>query len=219
MDSQVRAAEFRSAQLADILRLYVRPYGVSKISADAMAAVPAFAVDTGSTCWQALCGFCRHAADIRPRFLADGTLELRASPARRAFELTDWSGALSLRLRECRCGVPARVTAVDLARGTASAAENRAFLAEGGAAARVIAASGATIRASWRTPAQRIADGALERRVLTAVLPGGFAAEPRDAVAVSLSRPTVKGNYTVRAAETVLDRNGLRTELTLREGL
>jgi len=216
LDNQVRAAEFQTAQLQDILAAYVRPYGVSRINADAMAAVPAFAVDTGSTCWQALAGFCRHAADIRPRFLADGTLELRKLPAAATRQLTDFSGALSLSLRECRYGVASQVTEVDTAHGRAATAKNDGFLAEGGCAARVVAASGSTLRAGWRTPAQRLCDSARDRRILTAVLPGGFAAWPRDRVAVSLTRPGIRGNYTVRAAETILDEDGLRTVVTMR---
>ena len=77
MDNQVRAAEFVSAQLADILRLYVKPYGITRIDAAPMGQVANFAVETGYTCWQVLTGFCRHSADIYPRFAPDGTLVLR----------------------------------------------------------------------------------------------------------------------------------------------
>ena len=42
-----------------------------------MPPVAQFVVQTGATCYQALAGFCRHSADIFPRFLADGTLVLR----------------------------------------------------------------------------------------------------------------------------------------------
>ena len=72
--NQVRAAEFVSAQLADILRLYVKPCGITRIDAAPMGQVANFAVETGYTCWQVLTGFCRHSAEIFPRFLPDGTL-------------------------------------------------------------------------------------------------------------------------------------------------
>ena len=76
LDNQVRAAEYLSAQLADILKSYVLPYGVTKLRAVQMPAVERFVVETGYSCWQVLAGFCRHSADIFPRFLPDGTLVL-----------------------------------------------------------------------------------------------------------------------------------------------
>lgn len=48
MDNQVRAAEFVSAQLADILRLYVKPYGITRIDAAPMGQVANFAVETAT---------------------------------------------------------------------------------------------------------------------------------------------------------------------------
>ena len=77
MDMQTPAAEYVSAQLEDILNAYVRPCGITKIQADEMPPVRNFVVQTGATCYQALAGFCRHSAEIFPRFLADGTLVLR----------------------------------------------------------------------------------------------------------------------------------------------
>ena len=77
LDNQVRAAEYVRAQLEDILSTYVRPYGIVNIRAAAMPPVERFVVETGYTCWQVLAGFCRHSAEIFPRFLPDGTLELR----------------------------------------------------------------------------------------------------------------------------------------------
>ena len=60
MDMQVPAAEYVTAQLEDILNAYVRPCGITKIEADAMPPVQQFGVQTGTTCYQALAGFCRH---------------------------------------------------------------------------------------------------------------------------------------------------------------
>lgn len=77
MDMQTLAAEYVTAQLEDILNAYVRPCGITKIEAVEMPPVAQFVVQTGATCYQALAGFCRHSADIFPRFLADGTLVLR----------------------------------------------------------------------------------------------------------------------------------------------
>ena len=76
LDNQVRAAEYLSAQLADILKSYVLSYGVTKLRTVQMPAVERFVVETGYSCWQVLAGFCRHSADIFPRFLPDGTLVL-----------------------------------------------------------------------------------------------------------------------------------------------
>ena len=93
MDMQVPAAEYVTAQLEDILNAYVRPCGITKIEAVEMPPVQQFVVQTGTTCYQALAGFCRHSADIFPRFLADGTLVLRKM---------HWGSRLGSEMRFCR---------------------------------------------------------------------------------------------------------------------
>ena len=99
LDNQVRAAEYLSAQLADILKSYVLPYGVTKLRAVQMPAVERFVVETGYSCWQVLAGFCRHSADIFPRFLPDGTLVLEPE-----------TPGKTVRLRQAQC---LRVRALD----------------------------------------------------------------------------------------------------------
>ena len=50
LDTQVRAAEYQSAQLPDIVAQYVRPCGVTKIVAEALGPVSDFVVETGYSC-------------------------------------------------------------------------------------------------------------------------------------------------------------------------
>ena len=213
LDNQCRAGEFLSAQLEDILARYVRPFGVTRIRADSLPAVPNFSVQTGDSAWQVLCGYCRHAADVFPRFAADGTLLLEKRPTGRNIALTMANGPAAIRLRETRYGVISQQTVLDFTRKSMETVENPGF---DGLCQRVAARSGKTLKAAWRTGAQRIADSLRERTVLEATVPGAFAAEPWDRAAVSFPELGLAGDFTVAAAETALDGDGLRTRLTLR---
>ena len=116
MDMQTPAAEYVSAQLEDILNAYVRPCGITKIEADEMPPVRNFVVQTGATCYQALAGFCRHSAEIFPRFLADGTLVLRKEAAGSSIRLG--SEILTAQYVRNRYGVAARQVLINTRNGS-----------------------------------------------------------------------------------------------------
>lgn len=213
LDSQCRAAEFLSAQLEDILSRYVRPCGITKIRTDNLPAVPNFAVQTGDTCWQALAGYCRHAAEVYPRFSADGTLLLERRPAGRQLVLTMANGPTAVQLRETRYGVISEQTVLDFTRKSVEQVGNPDF---DGLCRKVTARSGKTLKADWRTAAQRIADSQRNRTALEVTVPGGFAAEPWDRISVSFPELGVSGGFLVAEAVTRLDGRGLQTALSLR---
>ena len=125
MDMQTPAAEYVSAQLEDILNAYVRPCGITKIEADEMPPVRNFVVQTGATCYQALAGFCRHSAEIFPRFLADGTLVLRKEAAGSSIRLG--SEILTAQYVRNRYGVAARQVLINTRNGSYQAADYAGF--------------------------------------------------------------------------------------------
>ena len=216
LDNQCRAAEFQMAQLEDILSRYVRPLGIGKIRADDLGPVGGFAVETADTCWQVLSGWCRHSAEVRPWFLADGTLCLEREPEVGFVILSPANGLLSAEVRRQRYGVVSRQTVLDYTRKSLEVAENAKF---DGTCEHVVIREGRTLKAWWRTAAQRVADSMRDRSLATVTVAGAFAAEPRDRVSLTLPELEIAGSYTVAAAATRLDGQGLRTVLTLREDL
>lgn len=82
------------------------------------------------TCYQALAGFCRHSAEIFPRFLADGTLVLRKEAAGSSIRLG--SEILTAQYVRNRYGVAARQVLINTRNGSYQAADYAGFQALGG---------------------------------------------------------------------------------------
>ena len=216
MDNQVRAAEFVSAQLADILRLYVKPYGITRIDAAPMGQVANFAVETGYTCWQVLVGFCRHSADIFPRFAPDGTLVLRknTNPRRVVIEPEQ--------VRACsyvqnRYGAAARQVMVNTRTGQQQVAENAELRRLGIQCTHVSGMTGGgKLRATWRTAAQRLADSARELRQAMVQLTGMADVSPGDAAELRLPGLGAAEELSVAAVVHCGGETGVFTTLELR---
>lgn len=216
LDNEVDGAEFRSVGIEDILARYCTPYGIVAVDRDAaMPRLQLFAVPTGCSCHQALWGFCRHAAGIRPRFLADGTLQLRAVPDRARHAIGPDSAVLRAEWRLCRYGVRTKQTVHDLTGRVSRTADNPALLALGGRSEGVATRSGPYCKATEQTAAQRIRAGNRTLQTLELTLPGSFLAEPRDAVAVTLPQWGMEGDYFVQQVRSCCGPAGLRCTLTL----
>ena len=214
MDMQTLAAEYVTAQLEDILNAYVRPCGITKIEADEMPPVAQFVVQTGATCYQALAGFCRHSADIFPRFLADGTLVLRKD----AHGKTVWLGdeILQAQYVRNRYGVAARQVLINTRNGSMQAADYAEFQKLGGTRVQYAGMTGNKIRASFRTAKQRLDDAKRDEKLLYVTAPGVFLAEPLDMVSVKLDALGISGTFTVQEAQSGCDETGATCTLILR---
>lgn len=215
MDTQVRAAEYASAQPEDILRDYVRNCGITRIRAESMPPVGSFVVETGYTCWQVLTGFCRHSAGIRPRFSADGTLILEKRKPGRKLELK--GGEIKLSYEQSRYGVCTQQTLINTRTGQQTTAENAQVRDLGGFTKNVTGRSGSKIRATWRTAQQRIEDAAENFRTVRVQLPGSFLAEPLDEVQIVLPEPGLFGVFTVTEVESCCGDTGESCTLTMRD--
>lgn len=216
MDNQVRAAEFVSAQLADILRLYVKPYGITRIDAAPMGQVANFAVETGYTCWQVLTGFCRHCAEIFPRFAPDGTLVLRKNETPRRVTI-DAAQVRACSYVQNRYGAAARQVMVNTRTGEQQIAENAELRRLGVQCVHVCGMTGGgKLRATWRTAAQRLMDSAREFRQVTVQLTGPADVSPGDEVTLRLPGLGAAEELTVAAAEHCGGDTGVFTTLELR---
>ncbi len=216
LDNQVRAAEYVRAQLEDILSTYVRPYGIVNIRAAAMPPVERFVVETGYTCWQVLAGFCRHSAEIFPRFLPDGTLVLGETEKIQIVRLRQ-GRCISAALSDSRYGLSSRQILVNTRTGQQIAAENSEFLRRGGSCVKVQGLTGNKVRATWRTAAQRLEDARRDKHLIEVCVPGSFTARPLDRVELTLPAMGVEGVFTVQTAESVCGDAGVSCTLTLRE--
>lgn len=214
MDMQTAAAEYVSAQLTDILNAYVRPCGVSKIEAEEMGPVANFVVQTGATCYQALAGFCRHSAEIYPRFLADGTLVLKKEAPGKGITLS--GGILRAQYVRNRYGVAAKQVLINTRNGARQEATYAQFQAVGGTRVQYAGRTGDKIRASFRTAKQRLDDTKRDEKLLYVTCAGSFLAEPLDKVAVSVAALGVSGTFTVQEVQSSCDETGLTCTLVLR---
>lgn len=217
MDVQVPGAEFALLQLEEVLKRYVRPWGISKIQADPLPPLRNFLVETGDTCWQVLTGFCLHSAGVRPRVLEDGTLEIRKKPACGHLILSEQAGWESASVRSRRYGRLAEQVLVDIRTGNRQSAKNPEFLAQGGWARKVTNTSGTLLRAGWRTGQQRIQAAEREKERLLITLPGGFLVRQGDRVETKLKALGVQGSYWVRSVKTKLDGGGQTCAIELGE--
>lgn len=214
MDMQTPAAEYVSAQLEDILAAYVRPCGITKIEAEAMGPVENFVVQTGGTCYEALCGFCRHSAEIYPRFLADGTLVLKRQEEGKKISLG--GGILQARYVRNRYGVAAKQVLIHTRDGSFEEANYAEFQALGGTRVQYAGRTGDKIRASFRTAQQRLDDTKRDERLLYVTAAGSFLAQPLDSVFVSMKPLGIEKTMCVQEAESFCDETGVRCTLILR---
>lgn len=214
MDMQTPAAEYVSAQLEDILNAYVRPCGITKIEAEEMGAVANFVVQTGATCYQALAGFCRHSANIFPRFLADGALVLKRETAGKAARLR--SEILQAQYVRNRYGVAARQVLINTRDGSTQEANYAAFQALGGTRVQYAGRTGDKIRATFRTAQQRLDDTKRDEKLLYLTCAGSFLAEPLDRISVSVDALGIDGTFTVQEVQSSCDETGAVCMLILR---
>ena len=209
MDSQLRQASFYTFQEADAVSRLVKPFGVDKVKLGNLPAVRNFSWSTGTSPWEALCGYCRHAGNTRPRFSADGTLLLH-NPEPACWNLTDSSGLTEAEFRFRRYGVIGRQTVVT-AGGVLETAENPGFTTQ-----KVAMKTGDTLKSTWRTAEQRVEDSLEDAAVLTVTLPGDHQAQPGDTVLLSLRQFPGENRFTLSVVKKVCGRNGRRTILELK---
>ena len=209
VDNQLRAAEFQTAGLNDLLKLCTEPFGIP-VRAAKLGTLAGFAIDTGDTCRQALWGFVRHLGLEEPRFDAEGTL-LIGQPGKRV-KLP--SGAAEAVWSRCCCDaltqvveVPARVHGTVQ---TYSVPEETAFPHR-----KVTVVSGGKLHAGRYTGPEQLSRSRREEKQLTLTLPGSFLAEPGDECEVSVYG--ISGTFRYRSVRSGCGGAGAVCTLTLTE--
>jgi len=216
LDNEAAGEDYQVATLADILRDHVRPYGVPVGEAGGLPAVPGFSVETGSSEWQVLYNFARYHGGVEPRFDVFGRLTVAPGAAGRTVAIDERTGVTAVAWRDKRYGVYSEILVRDRGKLAPQRVTNEDFIRQGGSCRRVVTMPGKSAYQAMRYSGQyQLEQSSRERFRLELTVPGTYFCEPGDRVAVSLDRPGVKGTWTVRETEAVLDGGGPRVTLTL----
>lgn len=215
LDTEVTAAEYQVATLADILRVYVTPAGIGAVDHGNIAALYNFNVGSGTSRWQALFDFVHFSAGITPRFLPDGTLVLRTDYRGRSRRLSGDIPFSRLTYRDKRYGVISEVKVINRVMNTSKTVYNTAFIARGGAAGRVMNVSGATdARAMAYTGEFQIEKSSEGARSLEIVLPAEADILPGDTVDLDFSAFGIAGRFTAASVTRSADIGGYESACT-----
>lgn len=216
LDNEAEGRDYQVASLADILRDHVAPYGLPVGRTGALPPVPGFSVETGSSEWQVLYGFARYHGGVQPRFDAYGSLTVDAAPQNRKVVLDDKSGVTALTWRDKRYGVWSEVLVRDRGKLEPQRVVDEAFADQGGRCRRVLTMPGRSAYQAMRYSGRFQLDRSREGRFrLEATLPGSYFCEPGDRVAVSLTRPALRGTWTALETDAALDGEGERVKVIL----
>lgn len=216
MDNQVPEGVYYYAGLQDMIRRYVTPYGITA-KGDTGYWIYTYAVDYGTSCWDAFSGFCLWAAGVQPRFLGDGTMLLSSAHGTER-NLREQDKVLEAVRRGCRYGVYSTVAAKSILTGYETLYENREFQAMGGCATHRMTVPRKNPCRAGRLWGQRVLDDSKKGwSLLTVTVQGAFWAEPVDPVQVDLPRLGLQGRFLVTECESILDREGERSKVTMRE--
>ena len=216
LDNEALGQDYGTATQADILRDHVTPYGIQTAPGASLPAVSRFSVATGSSEWSVVYDFARYYGGVAPRFDRLGRLVLTGWPDTREKLLGDGAPVTRLSCRDKRYGVLSQVLVRDRFSGAVQKVENKAFLADGGRARRVLTMPGRSNYKAMRYSGQFQLDrSAAEQERLEVTVAQPFAAWPGDLVRVQRSNWDRCGLY--RAVQTTagMDRTGYWTRMEL----
>lgn len=217
LDNEAGTTEFDVVQLEDIMAAYVTPLGIQLGEHVVLPALRGFGVDSGDSCYAAVYGFARWAAEIMPRFDRLGRLVLLPPGGGKQWTLDESSPVLEAVFTDRRYGVISQVVENDRSTGRQRIVSDEGFLAEGGSCRRVMSVYSKTAyRATARRAEQVLALSGSDRRILEVTLPGLLEAMPGDTVSAALPQLGVTGRFVVAESRAMLTGQGLRHTLTLR---
>ena len=214
MDNEAESAQYSLCTPEDILREYVRPWGVESTVAAGLGNVRDFTVSAGMSQWDILRDFCRWAGGGEPRFTRSGRLLMGGG----AGDRLDVSGlgTVSAVLTERRYGVISQVRVLGRSNGLESTVLNSEFIARGGCAGRVVYVPNKTGYDAMRyTGEYQIEKSMEDAYVLELELGAPLEAFAGDSVYVSVPKLGVDGWFFVRESESWADDGGCGTRLEL----
>lgn len=215
LDNESEALTYGTADLTDIIRRHVSPYG---IAADLRRSVSGsrYTVTSGSSQWKAVQSFVHRFGGFDPYFDRNGTLVL--SPLWGSGDtllVDDSSPLLALRKREQRYGVISEVLLQDKVQGVRQLVTNQSFAAQGGQRRHVLYMPRSTASERRYTGEYQIAQSALEQLEISLTLPFPFAALPGDRIQLDTARMGLQGTYDVVESRSRMSDDGETTELTI----
>ena len=214
LDNQAEAVDFGQATLAEILRRYVTPYGITVASSAALPAVWGFSVGSGSSCWKVLYDFARYHGGVTPRFDRRGRLCLSGWTNGTPVEIGRDTPVTKLTFREKRYGVLSQVTVKDVSGWMRQTEVNEAFTRKGGCCGRVMLLPRNTGYQARRYNARfQLERSASRMREVEVTVSIPFAAWPGDLVKVE--RNEGAGTYRVLESRVTFGEEGCETFLVL----
>lgn len=216
LDNEALPQDYETADLQDILRDHVSPYGIETAGSPALPRVNHFSVASGSSEWAVLYEFARYCGGISPRFDRQGQLVLDPWPEGRILLLGDGTAVTELSIRDQRYGALSQVWVRDRYRDHTEKVSDQRFIDQGGCARRVITMPG---RSDWQTMRHtgkyQLERSAAQRLRLEVEIPQLFWAAPGELVQVQRSDFDRNGLYRVDTAAVRTDSSGGRTRLEL----
>jgi hypothetical protein len=219
LDNESRPVTYQGANLEEIIRNHVTPYGITTAQTASVRANSVYTVAAGSSQWKALEGFCQTYGGFSPRFRRDGQLVAAPETVERQLVIGPESPVLRCTLREDHYGVLTEVLVIDKTRNVSYNVQNRDMLDRGGQCRRVVYTPGQSTWAAMRyTGEYQIQQSQEEEKTVSVTLPGSFLAFPGDSVELQLDRLGLAGTFRVAEAENAFSASdGATATLTLRE--
>lgn len=218
LDNEALPAQYQRATCADIAANHVTPYGIEVVGGHKLPAVSGFSVTSGVSEWSVVQEFAQYYGGIVPRFDRLGRLVLDGHQDDAVLTIGDLTAVTGWEYREQRHGV---LSAVAVRRRTdwgIQWVEDKAFLAQGGCASRVVTVPNDTGDGAMRWSADyQLKASRAERVRLTITLAGAFFAWPGQLVQLERTGFGANGCYRVAQTEVSCDEDGLRTTLVLGE--
>lgn len=218
LDNEALPAQYQMATCSDIIANHVTPYGIQTVGGSKLPKVNNFTVSSGVSEWSVIQEFVCYHGGVVPRFDREGRLVLDRHDDSEVLRLdgsvpvTDWE------YREERYGVLSQVAVRRRSSWDTQWVSDKAFLAEGGCARRVVTVPNATGSAAMRYSADYQLKASRSSRVKLAVTASGaFLAWPGQLVDVELRGFGANGRYRVARAEVICGADGLSTTLVLGE--
>lgn len=218
LDNEAMPAQYQQATCADIVENHVKPYGIEVVGGDALPTVSGFSVSSGVSEWSVVQDFACYYGGIVPRFDREGRLILDGHGDDTVTEIGQRAPVTGWEYREQRHGVLSSVAVRRRTDWGVQWVEDKAFLAQGGCARRVVTVPNETGMAAMRYTADYQLKASQSERVrLTLTLAGGFSVWPGQLVDVTCGKLGAGGRYRVAQSEVTCDEAGLRTTLILGE--
>ena len=218
LDNEALPAEYQTATAGDIAADHITPYGIETVGGGSLKGVRSFYITSGTSEWSAVREFMEYYNGVEPRFDRRGRLLMDPPEDGEMLVVDDKTPVSALEYRRDRYGVLSEVIVRRRTAGGQQSVTDRAFIAQGGQARRVVTVPNTTGTAAMRYTGDyqlRASRGGLVRCTLTAA--GGFLAEPGQLVRIARKGFGANGIYRAVRVQVSCDENGLYTRMELGE--